>query len=324
MKKYYTSVNLLRGIAAFIVCIFHFFTFQYQDKGIFPTDNLFGEIVSLGAYGVFMFFVISGFVIPLSLFRRNYKLKDFRPYILRRFVRLQIPYIASIILILAIGVLFALKNNTEIDINPSRFFYHLIYFIPFTEHEWYNVIYWTLAIEFQFYIFIGLIFYFVNHKKHWVVLLFIILFGASNFLVSDNRVIFNYSILFIQGIIIVLLQRNEINKQILYLLLGLAIISTGFLFSISIAIISGATAILIQFLNTNSRHLNQLGDISYSLYLTHGAIGLNILYLFSRYFDSYIAQFILIIIALVSSLLFARLFWRLFEKPSIKLSKKIK
>ncbi len=100
--------------------------------------------------------------------------------------------------------------------------------------------------------------------------------------------------------------------------------STAYLHTIEIACFSLLTVLAIHFLETGNKLTRKFGDISYSLYLTHGLVGGNIMYLISRYTTSFSGKILLVIMALVVSLLFSYLFWRLVENPSRKLSGKLK
>src|SRR5271169_5335799 len=80
-------INALRALAALFVAWGHFVAGQ-------------GKYLSLsgkyGYLGVHIFFVISGFVIPWSLYRSRYALHDYSRFLLKRNVRLYPPYLASI------------------------------------------------------------------------------------------------------------------------------------------------------------------------------------------------------------------------------------
>ena len=73
-------VEGLRGIASISVALFHF------SGGMSSTVAVVFQ--SIGWHGVDVFFVISGFVIPLSLYGRDYKIGDFPLDMIRRHVRL--------------------------------------------------------------------------------------------------------------------------------------------------------------------------------------------------------------------------------------------
>jgi peptidoglycan/LPS O-acetylase OafA/YrhL len=323
LKTYYPTINLLRGVAAFLVCLFHFIGYSDIREDLFSSSSWISTIGSLGANGVYIFFVISGFVIPLSLSKDNFKLTQLHRFLSKRFIRIEIPYLVSILLILLVGLVFALKNNTHYTINIEQFIYHVLYLIPFSTFEWYNIIYWTLAIEFQFYIVIGLLFYLLSSEKKVAILIGIMIFGASSFIGQDNRFVFHYSTIFLQGIILFLIKTKRIHSTKGAFFIGICILTTAYLHSIEISIFSALTLIAINYLEIDNKITNRFGEISYSLYLTHGLIGGNILYLFSRYLTSYPGKIILVILSLCASLVFSYLYWWLIERPSRKLSRKI-
>ncbi|MHB8208815.1 acyltransferase family protein [Mucilaginibacter sp.] len=51
-----------------------------------------------------IFFVISGFVIPYSLFKANYELKHYFKFLYKRVLRLHPPYLAALLIILKVPV----------------------------------------------------------------------------------------------------------------------------------------------------------------------------------------------------------------------------
>ncbi len=323
MKTYYPTINLLRGIAALLVCLFHFVGYNDIRGDLFSPNSLIHELGELGTNGVFIFFVISGFVIPLSLSKDHFKLTQLHRYLSKRFIRIEIPYLISILLILLVGLIFAVKNNSNYTVSIEQLIYHIVYVIPFSSFEWYNIIYWTLAIEFQFYIIIGLLFYFLSSEKQVAILTGIIIFGASSFIGQDNRFVFHYAPIFLQGIILFLMKTERIHSKKGVFLISICILATAYLHSIEISIFSALTVLAINYLEINNKITNRFGEISYSLYLTHGLIGGNILYLFSRYITSHPGKIILVILSLCTSLVFSYFYWWLIERPSRNLSRKI-
>src|ERR1041384_1835775 len=117
-------VEAMRGIAAISVALFHF---SVQLQG--PVRDIF----AYGWLGVDVFFVISGFVIPLSLYGRGYSIRQFPQFMARRLVRLEPPYLASIVLVLAAWYLAARLPGAEgapPDYSWAQLGSHLLYAIP--------------------------------------------------------------------------------------------------------------------------------------------------------------------------------------------------
>ena len=96
MQPRIALIDQMRGLAALSVAWFHL-------------TNTYGEswVRALGAYGwlgVEVFFVISGFVIPYSIWtsRELYRLKAYPAFIAKRLMRLEPPYLLSIALVLVL------------------------------------------------------------------------------------------------------------------------------------------------------------------------------------------------------------------------------
>ena len=71
----------LRAFAATSVCLYHFVCTTTDYVHNESVLNLF----SLGEYGVHLFFVISGFIIPWSMYRAGYEIKHFFTFFYRFF-----------------------------------------------------------------------------------------------------------------------------------------------------------------------------------------------------------------------------------------------
>src|SRR6266568_3937548 len=159
-------IEAMRGIAAISVALFHF---SVQLEGTAR------ELFAYGWVGVDVFFVISGFVIPLSLSGRGYSVRQFPQFMLRRMVRLEPPYLASVVLVLGVWYLAALTpglGGPRPDYSWPQIASHVLYAIPLTQYTWLSQAYWSLAYEFVFYIVAGLTFAsLIEWPVEWTVLL---------------------------------------------------------------------------------------------------------------------------------------------------------
>src|SRR5438874_1620600 len=98
-KNRIAILDPLRGLAALGVAWFHF---THGNPVFLPT----GTLKASGQYGwtgVAAFFVISGFVLPYSMHRAGYRVRShWRTFALKRLIRLDPPYLASILLALGL------------------------------------------------------------------------------------------------------------------------------------------------------------------------------------------------------------------------------
>ena len=158
---YLPEIDGLRFVAILVVIVFHIARMAQIYMGYVPLPEnrvaafSFG-LVMHGAYGVPLFFAISGFILGLP-FAKHYllggKKVGLKQYLMRRVTRLEPPYIASL-LIRTFPVMVA-KKMTFLMILPhlvaSLFYVHMIVF-----KEWpvVQLVAWSLEIEIQFYLLI--------------------------------------------------------------------------------------------------------------------------------------------------------------------------
>jgi peptidoglycan/LPS O-acetylase OafA/YrhL len=315
-------VEYLRGLASLSVAWFHL-TNQYEMDWVRMSG-------ALGYLGVAVFFVISGFIIPLSLASsgEQYSIILFPRFFSRRVIRLEPPYIASVLLAILLWNLSMLVPGFKGQ-PPSndigQFLAHVGYFVPLTKYGWIQPVYWTLAYEFIFYIAMGLLFPLVmgtNTNGRWYLLA-----GALGALVFSGLLPV-YTMLFVMGIALYRAAGKEQvrSKAEFAITLAASAISIAQT-NPDIAITGATTAVAILAWKDRalpsllSRILLGLGAISYSLYLTHVLIGGRIVNMGRRFVNTSAEEVLLSVAALVMSLLFAWLFWRIVEAPSIRASR---
>jgi len=324
-KKIYTGIDTWRGLAALMVCVYHFTHYQNVFGRLFPEDHIVRSITVHGNLGVYIFFVISGFVIPLSMFNGGYIYKKFPRFIAKRTLRIEPPYIATILLILLLGFYFAHKWGHPLLFDTQRFLAHVFYLVPFIRGmEWYNIIFWTLAVEFQFYLVCAILFPLWTNKNRWVRHISLLPFLLSAWYITDNRLVMLYAPIFGFGISLFLYRSLLIN--LLELALYVAICGTLLYFG-NVPEVFYATVLAFGLLLLPDFKFSPgtwLGKISYSLYLTHGVSGGTFLMVA---FDGYQNQGISIfyfVLALLIAIAAAFLFYYLIEKPFQSFSRNIK
>lgn len=319
------SLVLLRSIAVMIVCFCHFakpLSEGFLFSGAFLALNTFGK------YGVEMFFVISGFVIPLSMEKGKYAIGDYFTFLYKRLVRLHPAFLAAIALTLIITY-FSFKSRheafpeTTTSILRSIFLYGNLGFNP---------VFWTLFIEAQFYLFIGL--FFIVLKKHTNLSLFVIipaLLILSQTPFANNIRLLKHLDFFLIGTVGFLLHIDHGQKQVNYLVLILLIAFSfffcdipGIVDSVPAAIASLFAILVILFYNGKIVvPAKFIGKISYSLYLTHFPVGTKFIRLFMRFVNPAYG-WILFFAAFAAAIPVAWLFNRFIETPSENYSQKIK
>ena len=323
INKHVPVLDSLRAVAAFSVCLFHFIC---TVTGFIDSEFV-KKIFSSGHYGVQMFFVISGFVIPWSLFHSDYGIKNYFTFALKRFIRLEPPYIASLMLAIAHTYLRAMSphyNGVDITPTATQIALHFGYLIPFVEGQhWIRPVYWTLAVEFQYYLSIGLLFPLIAHKKIPLRIVSYLIILTGPFIVKGYLPL--YLPVFLYGIALFLFKSKIIEWKELLILTVLATMEVFMFHDLGTFIYSGITFIAILFFSEfKSKVLTFFGNISYSVYLFHSLTGLVMLNYFSHIVTNPFYKFLLVLLALLVTISLSYIVYRLIELPSKRLSSKIK
>lgn len=177
-------LEVARGLAALWVFLFHV-------KEYFKGSSEFLYILSeYGHFGVPMFFVISGFVITYSAESTLKNAQSPFSFLKKRFLRIYPVFWASIILLLLLPYLIELISMFK----SGHYIYPQNLLNKYTLSEWINFIalskvffaensdlqgqfnainavYWTIAIEFQFYLIVFISLYFKSYYKHVILLI---------------------------------------------------------------------------------------------------------------------------------------------------------
>jgi peptidoglycan/LPS O-acetylase OafA/YrhL len=315
-NKQLESLVLLRGIAALIVCFCHF-------GGALSNTNLiiFQIFHDYGVYGVQCFFIISGFIIPLSLYRGSYQLADYPRFLLKRFYRLHPPYLAALILTLLI--MFGTYHFRNIEFPEDIF--SILKSTIYLHSPQDNPVFWTLRVEAEYYFFIG-VFYLILFKytKLTYLVFMPILLIISQISEIEHIKLIPYIAYFFIGLLLFLIYSDLRKRNEIYFSLFIYLLFVFVFYGIPEGVTSLLTVSFILFYNKSIPNIfNYFGKISYSLYLIHFPIGVKFINL-SKQYVSVEYHWILFFAALGISIFCAHIFYLIFEKFSDKLSKKIK
>lgn len=315
------TIETIRGVAALLVCLYHFRLGNMDYSG---SLSYFVKTFQIGWVGVEMFFVLSGFIIPWSLLQSNYDSSQFVRFFVKRCIRIEPAYFISILIVLLLGyfsTLVPMYKGAPFVINVAQVATHLAYLPVYFGYEWLSPVYWTLEVEFHYYILIGL--FFSRLWKNQTSLLIGLVLGIGLGFVVPLK-IFGYMHYFAIGIVTCALKTNKINFRF-YLLSILVFVGLSiFKQEPMVMPIAGlGTSLAILYLRTGNSVSNFLGKISFSLYLLHVPIGGRIINLFGRFAHSELEAWAVILFALSISMGVAWLFFRCVDYPFQQFSKKI-
>ena len=323
--QYIPVINSLRGLAAVVVCIFHLICLPLN----FLENTAIYHFAPYGRYGVqIFFFVITGVVIPIALINSNYNYTLFWRFIYKRIVRIEPPYICSILA----GIVLLLLHNQFLSKTPHDFpsikslLLHIGYLIPFVKGEqWFIIVFWTMAVEFQFYILISLLFPLLVNRNFVIRMVsYLTVFGLALCLRSTIYAPVWLPI-FMIGIIYISFRSAKISLIEFGIILFVSAIFGLILHNFIIAIIAIITIGIIHFFSAFQCKLgNFFGNISYSLYLTHTLFGSATINFFVPHVSDLYAKLLVVGMGFIVSILTAYFFHSWIEKPFQKYASRIK
>lgn len=347
MQERFHSIQYLRGIAALMVV----FTHLKEDlNGAFGISDIGYRLFSHGIFGVDLFFVISGFIIHQSTTKKEHS----RPltFIVRRAFRIYPVFVFCVFAFIAI----APGIPQPVDLAKGLMFVPLNFDAPAPFYG-YNFLYpaWTLTYELLFYA-IFVVSICISHEKRGfiasvlIVSLVVFLQLISNKFVSGG---FSYPISLSQGVFKLLASpmliefiygiaisfaftKLRLNKKLYIIMCLTAFAVVIYLFKSGISNYHGpfsyglaASFIAIcavSFERSGAlptiRSLDRLGDISYSLYLSHIITIFAIKYYVVKPFGINISGSVIYFIATAAiSIVISNLIFRFIEVNFIRLGK---
>ncbi len=274
------AVDALRGIAAMAVVLFHYttrFSELYGGQGS-PSVSF-----PHGHYGVNLFFVISGFVIFMTL-ERTKRPMDF---VVSRFSRLFPAYWVAIALTFSVVSVTGLpgKEVTALQALGNSMMVHGFFGIPHVDG-----VYWTLEVELLFYAWMLLLFVSGHlHRVHfalWFLLglrllyhVMAVAFGINLSWTVSHVLIISYIPWFALGICIYQTAQRGMVERPVAITAVVSVLALTIVDGWRIAALAPLFATLVWLAATRrapwleNRLLAFFGAISYPLYLIHENIG---------------------------------------------------
>jgi peptidoglycan/LPS O-acetylase OafA/YrhL len=316
------TIDVLRGIASFSVAWFHF----TQGNPTFLPQGVLKSTGKYGWLGVQMFFVISGFVIPYALHKARYSRRQFGRFLAKRIIRLDPPYLADICLILALGYLVPLVplfEGPQPSYTVTQLLCHLGYLNSVVGKPWINPVFWSLGIEFQYYLLMGLVFPFLVAPRRMIRFVTMIALLIPGILITRPSLIFLYMPIFLAGILTFQRKVGLLSNRLFVLGLLLCCAITWAELGVGVALIVAVATLAIAFVNLRGTILTQFGLISYSLYLVHVPIGGKVVNFGARYARGLFGEIAVLFAAAAASVAAAYLLYLAVELPSQRLSSRV-
>lgn len=155
-------LDSLRALAALWVVAHHaWLTVGFHPDG--PVQKVATAFLMRGRYAVTTFIALSGYSLALQASRSGWRLKDgYKEFLLARFIRIVPPYYLSIALsLLLIATVIGQPTGTHWDVSipvtVPAVVKHLLMVQNFSGASKINHVYWSISIEFQIYLFFGLV-----------------------------------------------------------------------------------------------------------------------------------------------------------------------
>ena len=322
-KNRLQALDALRGIAALGVVLFHYLPYYNELYGHSFTPP---EILEFGRYGVHLFFMLSGFVIFMTLERTD---KPVWFGLARAFRLLPALWVGIILTFFAVHALG--PDDRSVSLGTALLNFTLLH--SYLDHAHVDGAYWSLVIEVTFYAWMALLFYSLKswQQLRWIFLAWVIISYAAVIIQAKNMspafafitydlLFARYAPLFISGILLYRWHKTG----------SLAVSEIIFLgFSVSHALIAypapfnlfviGCYGVFILAISgyldfiVNKTTL-WLGSLSYSLYLVHQNIGYGII---NHGYAAGLSGEIAVSIAIGVSLTLAMIIHYYIEKPAL-------
>jgi peptidoglycan/LPS O-acetylase OafA/YrhL len=302
-KSRIASVDFLRGMAAVFVVIFHVSQVAMSAYGLHSGDfGLVGSIFfpfDFGAYGVQVFFVISGYVILMTLS----KIKSLSDFAWSRFIRLY-PFFWVAVIFTTLWRIFFGGDR----VGAGQFFANLTMVPDLWGSDFVDGVYWTLLVELQFYIFLALVWKFrLIDALPKICIIWLSLsvlgkivglnhYGWGDFL--WHSLLLPYSPYFTLGMMAFQMRQLK-GLNTLVMIFAMVVVFLTSTLARSLLIVCTICCVIpfspFRWINENiPRPFIFLGEASYSIYLFHQAFSAHLILALRPYFSGPLMAFIIV------------------------------
>jgi len=319
-KAYYHELDFLRFLAALAVVFYHYtfvHTVSISDVYSYP---ILGDFFKYGYMGVELFFMISGFVILMTVINKSPV-----DFIISRISRLYPAFWIALSITTISIILFVADGSKEISL--SQFLINLSMVPEYINIESIDPVYWTLQVEIKFYFWIFIIVLMnkianiENFISAWLLISILDVFDFSHDL---TRLLFipEWAPYFCGGALFFIIKTQGLNVKRGLLLFVAYLLSVHYViveagqkashfesdFS-PIVVTSLISALYLLFTLVISRRVEYLksryivliGALTYPLYLIHNVLGEIIFTHFAKGINQYILLISVIILMLLIS-----------------------
>ena len=281
------TIDAFRGIAILGVLLFHYSVLwapPWYGTNLYGYGRVYPDVLVLGAVGVYLFFVISGLVITMTVLRSMSGLE----FVVRRFARLYPAFLVGIcltLLVAGISAIPAFKVSfgdvvANLTMNATAFHRHYV-----------DGAYWSLAIEIKFYALVAVA-YVLLRDRFWMAIAGVAALGfvLFEFGITKQILLAPYGPLFLAGMAVWFWLFEKRRLPALVLACEALVLYVSYRHKFELARVSPwlshlclclsvATLVTLLALARNIRMgpLAAIGRMSYSLYLIHQNIGVIII-----------------------------------------------
>lgn len=313
MKKIQESrlpeLDALRGLAALSVIYYHY-TYIFRPKlnyNFSPRLDF-----SFGHFGVELFFMISGFVILMSLKR----IKTVKEFIYKRFLRLYPTYWFCLSVTL---LMVSFQNVCDFSFTVRDKFLNYLMFQGVFKATNIDGSYWTLFPELCFYALIIILWKFKMLER--LMSVSIVWLCLMPLALIRPTAILKFGMFFLMGMMFYKLKQNFKSRYphiiIIFSLIAVLLLHEDFkVFAVSIFFVSIFYLLIFGKLKIlNKPTLVFFGKISYPLYLIHQTVGLIII---SYFVKNGVNHYLAILFTIGIVIVIAWIIYEYFEKPILR------